>query len=268
MRAFIYLLSVILLCSCSFGSKEMKNATEQSIKQLSQIGKSTNKDVLQKMKKPQFKTVCSNGKYMYSYTYTKINAFAGYKNLMSSPFSKTLILENDSYGNTKAASFTFDNNNILTDIYIYDVQASQIVSKYQFMDISIKPEIDSIRDLKDNDFLRKITIGMKKGMVFRIIGKPHFSVERNGEETWTFSKFNAREFVESMDEASVAASKDPIHAMTDGMFSLPSTGKKLDHIIDRDFKSFNIVFKNDTVIDRYVSKAAELTAEEKSYIGK
>ena len=57
MKAIIYLLSAVLLCSCAFvphefGSKKLKNETEQSVKQTYQMQKSTNRDILEKMKEP------------------------------------------------------------------------------------------------------------------------------------------------------------------------------------------------------------------------
>ncbi len=277
MKVIVYLLSAILLCSCAFvpresGSKKLKNETEQSVKQTYQIQKSTNRDVLEKMKEPQSKTIYSNGKYRYSYIYFKYSAFKPYENMQTSPFSKTVIVEID-YSDIKSTSkslwFEFDSNNILTDMYFqngFNNEESQVVSKYKFIDLPMKPEIERFEKLSDNEFLHKITIGMTKGSVFRIIGKPYFSNERNGKETWSYPRFTMRAFLDEQDERAIALSKNPFLEFIEVFKSLfqPKERKSIFH--DPRWMTLNIVFKNDTVIDRYVSKNAELTTEEKSYI--
>ena len=140
------------------------------------------------------------------------------------------------YKNDKTVIFRFDYNNILLDISFYKIN-----KKYNFLDMSQKPEIN-INDIGGvHGFLSKITPGMKKGTLFRILGKPDMLSENNDEELWLF-------------------------------LMQPFTFKE-DHI-NNDYRyiySYNIyyvILRNNTVIDRYVTKCVDLTKEEKSYIVK
>ena len=143
----------------TYQTKKSTISTEQFI-----IGKSTNIDILHKMNKPNLKTTHNNEK-IYKYWYGDDNG--------------TVI-------------FTFDYNNILSDISSYKINR-----KYELLNIKKNHEIkiNTINMIhakkKDNyellnKILSKITIGTSKGSVFRIIGAPDFYLENNDEEIFGF----------------------------------------------------------------------------------
>ena len=95
--------------------------------------------------------------------------------------------------------------------------------KYKFLDIQQKPNIN-IKNINTNEFLNKITLGTKKGTLFRIIGRPDALLENDNEEIWLFgTSYNT---------------------------------------------AYHIILKNNIVSDRYITKDAALTEDEKSYINK
>ncbi len=138
-----------------------KISTEQFI-----IGKSTNIDILRKMNKPTSKsTYIYNNEKIYKYWYSD---------------------------NDKVVLFTFDYNNILSNISFYKINR-----KYELLNIKQNPEIkiniiNMIHTKKKDNYellnkiLSKITIGTPKGSLFRIMGKPDFCLESSDEEIWGF----------------------------------------------------------------------------------
>ena len=144
-----------------------KISTEEFI-----IGKSTNIDILRKMNKPSSKTAYNNNN-IYKYLYGD---------------------------NDRVVIFTFDYNNILLDISFY-----KISRKYELLNIKQKPEMQEVDKITNlvyvkkikktgnyelfNKILNKITIGTSKGSLFRFMGKPHYCLENNDEEIWSFVSY-------------------------------------------------------------------------------
>ena len=188
---------------------------------------------------------------MYYYTEME-NLYQGFT------FSRTIIHDGGNV-NVNSFAFTFENN-ILSDINQYNDEMNRVISKYHFMDIPIEPEIKNLKSLDDGEFLSKITVGMKKGTVFRVIGKPDHSHERDGREIWSFQGYNIKELLDAMDARQVEQSKNPLSVfmqipdMVDGVQS------------GFEAKSYTIILKDNTVVDRYISRNADLTPEEKACI--
>ena len=91
-------------------------------------------------------------------------------------------------------------NNILLDISFY-----KISRKYELLNIKQKPEMQEVDKITNlvyvkkikktgnyelfNKILNKITIGTSKGSLFRFMGKPHYCLENNDEEIWSFVSY-------------------------------------------------------------------------------
>ena len=299
MKIIVCLLSLAFLCSCSFGSKTLKTTSEQSIKAFAQVGKSTNCDILRKFKGPQLKSEVSNGKYAYTYNYMEVDMSSLYGSGLSSQSSNVKIIEQGDFKG-KSVIFIFDENNILADFYIFfGLSALPIMSKYQFLDLPVEPEVEHVGNLSAEELSEKIPIGMEKGALFRTIGKPLYSLEEQGEEIWVFSRVSRREAVEKQDRRQIERSKD--YTKLAGMFLASGVGGDVlqaagaalqvaedvkdtmedventmesaedsteDKEKEKEWEYYYIELKDNSVVDRYSSRGVRLTDEEKSCIGK
>ena len=296
MKVIVCLLSLAFLCSCSFGSKALKSASEQSIKAFAQVGKSTNCDILRKFKDPQLKSEVSNGKYAYTYNYMEMDMSSLYGSGFSSSSKIKIIDQGDFKG--KSVIFIFDENNVLADFYIFfGLSALPIISKYQFLDLPIEPEVEYVGNLSVEEFLEKIPIGMEKEAVFRAIGKPLYAFEYKGEEFFIFSRVSRREAIEKQDKKRVERSKD--YTQLAGMIlatgvagdilqtagsvlpvarNVKNTMEDIENTVEdvkdsrengeKAWEHYYIELKDNSVVDRYSSRGVLLTDEEKSCLGK
>ena len=223
MKKFVAFMIFFVVNGCAFNmSKALENETEESIRAFAVIGKTTYCDVLRKMKKPSYKFVRNNGEYGYFY-YTASHNMSGLLN----PFSKATVTKTKQ----RNVVFTF-RDKVLTRID-FDVKANDITYKYKYVDLPLEPEFN-LYNASDAEFMNKIKIGMKKGAIFRLIGRPTMAIEEEGgKESWMFNVFKR------------------VH--TDGEDWDPTGIVKTVNLLKSKLVVYSLIFDNDTVIERYTS---------------
>lgn len=223
MKYSALLLLAILSSSCApvvmLTAEYLTNSDKNNTSFFPRIGKLSSCDILNIKKKP-YKIIQINKK-KYSYYYRSIH---------------------------EGSIFTFENGILCgVDVYSYNIingkfENQQIESvcdkddwndelgnewgeqKYKFLDMPQEPEMD-VKAIEDDEFLGKILPGMKKGTLFRLLGKPDYSYEydKNGEK-WKFVL-------------------SPINRTVDIHEELNKPGKE-----------YVINIRDNVVIDRYVAK--------------
>ena len=191
MKPYLFvLLSCFLLYSCIFDINAInahnKKAQEEFVQNYSgQVGKATNCDVPRNVRKNK-KIIHNNDQYSY------VNDIAS-----NIPQQNASLINNNINNNVWTNTrFTFENN-ILCGVEFPSTIAQSVNkckknygdskwiswddSKYKYIDIAQNPEVD-IKKLDYNEFIHKVTLGMKKGTLFRLIGKPNYSSDIDGGE--------------------------------------------------------------------------------------
>lgn len=243
MRLFPVLCALALFCSCSQNSQNYDNYSQLKTSASSQLGAVKNCDVLRKMGEPDTKIIYNGEKYAYQYSARHGTAMWG------------LIFEVNNL-DYDLATFTFENNVLCgveflvyshIDMLLKARETKSICanadwndvlggewneSKYKYVEMVQKPEID-IRKIGEDEFMRKVAIGINKGTLFRLMGKPDYSYTDNGEEKW--------KYVVS------PTIKQPV-SFESTFFKVTDPGRE-----------YIIVLKDNVVSDRYVTK--ELRAE-------
>ncbi len=163
-----------LLCSCILinDKKDYDNYNNIIKNSHNCIGKSTSYEIIRAIK-----PLVPNGKFilyndgnhsLYSYNVGWIENFASF------------IFENDILCGVNG--YTISKNELPVSANIWKCQnkewdnslAKWNNSEYKFIDIEQSPDLN-IKNISSDEFLHKIKHGMKKGTLFRIIGKPEYS---------------------------------------------------------------------------------------------
>ena len=234
MRSIYFFSVAILLSSCGFipPAKVDEKVLEEK------VGKATNYDILKYMKehrKPVKIVLSDNKKYWYRY-----------------PDDIVFVFENDTL-----CGGSFKNFKNLKVKGKYQCKHKEwddtlsndwIDSRYRYLELPTDATID-LKKITADEFLRKITPGMKKVEIFRLIGKPNYSYDDKGEERWRYN-----------------IDKPYYSKQAEGFLGIGGT--KLRYAGRVTLRDFVIVFKNNAVIDRYVAMEAEMTEEEKRYMKK
>ncbi len=251
MKKFLFFIIFILICSCTpqyyINSHLKKYSSCYNIIEKSDdyIGKSTNYDIINKMKPiiPTRKSILYNDGKHFLYSYNVDYQGGVYNEVLENDII-VFTFENDTLCGIKGKEWKcktkreFDKNS-----------AKWNDSEYKFIDIDQNPEFN-IKTVSNNEFFHKIRHGIKKGELFRIIGKPDYSYKDNNEEQWKFVILK-----------STYVRLGLLHTLINGY-----DGRYLRTSV---LKEYFITLKDNIVIDRYINEYdVEFTIEEKDCMNK
>lgn len=271
-NTFIILISIILT-SCAFKTPGYDNYKNIQNNTITQVGHINNCTILNNFKEPERKIIYSNKKYAYEYFEFLTKPFFEESNNAMFTFENDILCGVEFYINGMIDKSELRcNNNDWND----NLGSQWNDSKYKYINLIDNPEID-IKKINDNEFYTKIKIGLTKASLFRLVGKPDYSYNHNGEERWKF--------------VAIPINKRPTscfhyywcHYIDDKTYTELNDSQKQEidsgrSLTRRNGKEYIIVLKNNVVIDRFISKEIRskslgriiqsvLTKEEKQCVG-
>lgn len=231
--------SCILLCSCILvdNKKEYDNYNNIIKNSHNYIGKSTNYDIIRGIKPliPNEKFILYNdGKHsLYSYRVGWISSFSSFT------FENDILCGINGYTIVSSKNELISRNIWKCKNKQWDASLAKWNNlEYKFIDIEQSPDIN-IKTISSDEFLKKIKPGIRKGSLFRIIGRPDYSYKDKNEERWRFTVTKS--------------------SYVKGILQFNNKGILNTKLI----KEYFITMKDDTVVDRYVNEYVDFTKEEK-----
>lgn len=190
MNNVLYALILLIIVGCVYSNKQPHSAIDsylgliitnkneiQAALNTIVVGKSTNCDVLRAIHRfPCEKWILSDNKYAYFYYNSETTVIENNRSVRTQKHSISKLL------------FVFKDDILISMRRDRDLKSNS--AKYKYTDLVQKTE-ETVGD-KGEDILAKIRPGMKKGTVFRIVGKPSNVYEIDDDEIWIlgYERFN------------------------------------------------------------------------------